>query len=354
MTASRPVTAGPTDGWEVPGALAGERLDRALALLSGLSRRDVNVLLDDGRVRVGRRVITSHHHRVEAGQRVTVEGPMRPPGPGLPVADPAVEVPVVWSDEDVIVVDKPAGLVVHPGAGHRSGTLVHGLLARFAGLADAGDPDRPGIVHRLDKGTSGLLVVARTDAARDALVGQLSRREVERQYVALVNDIVEEDEGLIDAPLGRADRDPTRMRVQAGGRLARTRYQVEDRFDRPVPATLLRCRLETGRTHQIRVHLASIGHPVVNDIRYGDNRYGDNRYGDKRYGDKRYGDKRYGDKRYGPPVDGWPPLPPDRPFLHAAALAFDHPRTGERMSFTSDLPVDLLGVIRGMSPAARL
>jgi 23S rRNA pseudouridine1911/1915/1917 synthase len=253
---------------------------------------------------------------------VSIEGLLQPPSPGSPAADPAVEVTVVWSDDDVIVVDKAAGLVVHPGAGHRSGTLVHGLLARFDGLADSGDTDRPGIVHRLDKGTSGLLVVARTAVARDALVAQLSDRQVEREYVALAEGRIDEDGGLVDAPIGRGDRDPTRMRVQAGGREARTRYQVQERFDRPVPATLLRCRLETGRTHQIRVHLASIGHPVVND------------------------------DRYGSPAPGWRPLPPGRPFLHAAALAFAHPRSRQRLSFSSPLPEDLLSVLGGMSHSA--
>jgi 23S rRNA pseudouridine1911/1915/1917 synthase len=308
--------------WDVPGALDGERLDRALALMSGLSRRHVNDLLDAGRVRVGRQPVSSHHRKVRTGERVSVAGPIAPPPPDRPVADPAVDVPVVWSDDEVIVVDKPAGLVVHPGAGNRTGTLMHGLLARFGQLADSGDPDRPGIVHRLDKGTSGLMVVARTTEAHQALVEQLSRRHVEREYTALAAGIIEEDEGLVDAPLARGDRDPTLMRVQAGGRQARTRYRVDERFGRPVLATLLSCRLETGRTHQIRVHLASIGHPIV------------------------------GDDRYGRPVDGWQPLPPGRPFLHAVALTFDHPRTAQRLSFSSPLPEDLLSVIAGMTDLA--
>src|SRR5262249_5298447 len=151
---------------------------------------------------------------------------------------------------------------VHPGAGNPTGTLVHGLLARFPELADwAGTSDRPGIVHRLDKGTSGLLIVARTPDAQAALAAELARRQVGREYVTLVRGPVDADAGLVDAPLGRSERDPTRFRVQAGGRPARTRYEVEARFAGPVPTTLLRCRLETGRTHQIRVHLASIGHP---------------------------------------------------------------------------------------------
>jgi 23S rRNA pseudouridine1911/1915/1917 synthase len=305
--------------WKVPGALDGERLDRALALLSGLSRADVNTLMDSGRVRVGGGLVSSHHRRVRAGELVSVEGSLVPTPPGRPGPDPNVDVPIVWSDDDLIVVDKPAGMVVHPGAGNRNGTLVHGLLASFGELADSGDADRPGIVHRLDKGTSGLLVVARTAPAREALVGQLSRREVEREYSALAAGIVDADEGLIDGPLGRSDRDPTRMQVLAGGRPARTRYRVDDRFTEPVAATLLRCRLETGRTHQIRVHLASIGHPIV------------------------------GDDRYGTRPDGWQPLPPGRPFLHAAVLGFEHPRTAQPMQFFSELPDDLIGVLGGMS-----
>jgi 23S rRNA pseudouridine1911/1915/1917 synthase len=309
--------------WELPTALEGERLDRALALLTGLSRREVNDLIDGGQVAIGDRVVASHSRKVHAGERLSVVGQLTPAAMATPGADAGVPVEVVWSDAEVIVVDKPAGLVVHPGAGNRSGTLVHGLLARFpdlAVLADGSAPtnerDRPGIVHRLDKGTSGLLMVARTAAARASLTGQLASRRVGREYVTLVVGNVEADSGLIDAPLGRAIRDPTRIRIQAGGRQARTRYQVDARYDLPAPTTRLRCRLETGRTHQIRVHLASIGHPVIGDERYG-----------------------------GKVIDSLRPLQPGRPFLHAAVLEFDHPSTGERLSFSSPLPEDLLGVL---------
>jgi len=311
------------DEWEVPGALDGERLDRALALLTGLSRREVNYLIDGTKVTISGRVVASRSRKVRPGERVSVEGPLAPDPMEPPAADAGIDVTVVWSDDDVIVVDKPAGLVVHPGAGNRTGTLVQGLLARFPDLAGlgtgVGESDRPGIVHRLDKGTSGLLMVARTPAARTGLVAQLARRQVEREYVALVTGILEADAGLIDAPLGRGDRDPTRIRVDAGGRQARTRYHVDDRFDLPSPTTLVRCRLETGRTHQIRVHLASIGHPVVGDDRYG-----------------------------GRPASGWKPLPSGRPFLHAAVLGFDHPVSGDRLSFTSSLPEDLVEVLEGV------
>jgi 23S rRNA pseudouridine1911/1915/1917 synthase len=300
----------------IPAALAGERVDRVVALLTGLPRSEVAVLVKDGHVLVDDVAVSARSRRVAEGEVVDVTVPetvvVRL------VADPTVEVPVVHADAHVIVVDKPAGLVVHPGAGHPEGTLVHGLLARFPDLAEAGagDPLRPGIVHRLDKGTSGLLVVARTAEAYDALVGQLQDRSMSRQYLTLVWGHVEAGEGMVDAPIGRAAADPTRMTVSTSGKEARTRYAVLARHDVPVPTTLLSCRLETGRTHQVRVHLAAIGHPVVGDARYGGNRQG---------------------------------VPVGRGFLHAQGLAFDHPATGERVEFTSPLPADLQSVLDGLA-----
>lgn len=316
-----------SEEWDVPAALDGERIDRALALITGLSRNQVGGLFDAGRVRRGNRVVTSRSSHVRTGERLAVDGDPDVDAPLAPVADDSVEVPVVWSDESLIVVDKPAGMVVHPGAGNRSGTLVHGLLARYPDLQtlvdtsdSRADRDRPGIVHRLDKGTSGLMVVARTRAARESLVAQLAARRVGRQYIALVAGAVEADAGVIDAPLGRSDHDPTRMAVRFGGRPARTRYEVRGRYARPVDTSLLRCRLETGRTHQIRVHLASIGHPVIGDDRYGPRR-----------------------------SSAWRPLPAGRPFLHAAVLSFEHPVGGELLEFTSALPEDLVEVLAGIS-----
>jgi 23S rRNA pseudouridine1911/1915/1917 synthase len=308
--------------WEVPAALDGERVDRVLALITGLSRREVNDVVDGGRVRVGRRVVTSRSRKVRAGEALTVDGPLEAAGPILPVADAGVGFDVVYEDEAVIVVDKPAGLVVHPGAGNKAGTLVHGLLALYpelGDLAESGAEERPGIVHRLDKGTSGLMVVARTAGALADLREQLATHEMARVYTTLVLGSVESDEGLIDAPLGRGDRDPTRVTVLAGGRPARTRYEVEARFDEPAPATLLTCRLETGRTHQVRVHLAAIGHPVIGDGRYGRGR--------------------------STTVGSWRPLPADRPFLHARALGLRHPVTGAAMRWESPLPADLVAVL---------
>jgi 23S rRNA pseudouridine1911/1915/1917 synthase len=302
------------DEWEVPAALEGERADRALAIVTGLSRQAVTELFEAGSVSLGGRVVRSRSRRVHAGERVKLQGGAPRLVEGPPEPDPMVAVAVVWQDEDVIVIDKPAGLVVHPGAGHRGGTLVNGLLATFPDLAVLGG-DRPGIVHRLDKGTSGLMVVARTEPARESLSDGLANRKVIREYLALVLGTLGSDSGLVDAPLGRSDNDPTRIRVQTGGRQARTRYRVEFRFEDPRPTTLVRCRLETGRTHQIRVHMASIGHPVVGDQRYGGGRW-----------------------------DGL-----DRPFLHATTLAFDHPRHGERMEYSSPLPRDLESVLATIS-----
>jgi 23S rRNA pseudouridine1911/1915/1917 synthase len=291
----------------VPAALAGERVDRAVALLTGWSRAEVQGLVDEGLVRVdGAPVIKSR--RLEEGEVVELLG--EPAATGPPGPEP-IPVAVVAADDAVIVVDKPAGLVVHPGAGHPTGTLVNGLLARFPELAGVGDPARPGIVHRLDRDTSGLMVVARTTVAYDALVAALARREIERGYLALVWGAPSAGSGIVDAPIGRSVRRPTRMAVREGGREARTRYEVVRRFDRPAVA-LLRCSLETGRTHQIRVHLAAIGHPVVGDPAYGGGRTG---------------------------------VAIDRPFLHAATLAFAHPVTGEPQRFESALPPDLEQVL---------
>ncbi|MEO5678582.1 MAG: RluA family pseudouridine synthase [Acidimicrobiales bacterium] len=222
------------------------------------------------------------------------------------VPEPGITVPVVYEDEHVLVVDKPAGLVVHPGAGSATGTMVHGLLARYPDLVGVGGDDaRPGVVHRLDAGTSGLLAVARTTEAYHHLVAQLAARTVERRYRALVHGLVAAPAGLVDGPIGRDPRDPTRHAVAANGKEARTRYEV---LDRGADTTLLACRLETGRTHQIRVHLAAIGHPLVGDVLYG----------------------------------GHLGLGLTRPYLHAFRLAFHHPHTGDRVAFESPVPPDLV------------
>jgi 23S rRNA pseudouridine1911/1915/1917 synthase len=302
--------------FELPEALAGERLDRVIALLADISRGLAASLVEAGSVSVNGTAVTARSHRVTAGDEVTVVLPE--PGEVLPQADASVPVDVRYEDVELIVVDKPAGLVVHPGAGNPSGTLVNGLLARFPELVAVGDPARPGIVHRLDAGTSGLLVVARTPLAYTSLVDQLSSRAVVRAYDALVVGRVEADEGVVDAPIGRSPREPTRMAVRADGRPARTRYEVRARWTEPTAVSRLECGLETGRTHQIRVHLAAIGHPVVGDVRYGGVRS---------------------------------TVPVERPFLHAARLGLRHPRTGDSLEFESALPEDLEAVLEVLGPA---
>jgi len=294
--------------------LDGERVDRTVALLADLSRTDAARLVDAGEVRVDGQVVSSGKQRVHAGQTLSVTVPE--PVDDRPQADAGIDIDVRHLDDHVIVVDKPAGLVVHPGAGHRSGTLVNGLLARFPELAGVGDPQRPGIVHRLDRGTSGLLMVARTPSAYEGLVEQLQRHEPERTYDALGWGHLEADRGTIDAPIGRSSRHPTRFTVTDRGRRAVTHYEVVDRFSSPVDATLLRCRLETGRTHQIRVHLRAIGHPVVGDRDYD---------------------------------GGRPGLDPGRPFLHAGSLRFTHPVTGDGVEVTSALPDGLRSLVDACS-----
>ena len=296
----------------IPSTLDGERLDRVLCLIWDLPRSEATELIASGAVRLGGRPVATRARRVVEGQELEVTLPAPRVATALAGERGGEDLPLVHVDDQVIVVDKPAGIVVHPGAGRVTGTLVQALLGRFPDLAGAGDPDRPGIVHRLDKGTSGLLVVARTQAAYESLVAQLASRSVERRYLALAWGSVGTDAGVIDAPVGRRFTDRTRMAVTAAGRPARTHYRVVSRFREPAEATLVECRLETGRTHQVRVHLAAIGHPVVGDVRYGGARI---------------------------------LLPVDRPFLHAAQLAFDHPTTGERCRFDSPLPADLEAVL---------
>ncbi len=298
----------------IPAALAGERVDRVVSMLTGLPRGTAARLVEDGAVRVDADPVALRSQRVAEGDLIEVDLPEA--ASAQPTADDSMSLVVVYADDQVVVVDKPAGLVVHPGAGHRDRTLVNALLAHYPDVAGAGDPDRPGIVHRLDRGTSGLLVVARTPEAHASLVSQLARHSVERCYRALAWGHLEAGSGVVDAPVGRSRRDPTRMTVSRRGREARTGYSVLARYASPVATTLVECRLETGRTHQVRVHLAAIGHPLVGDARYGGAR---------------------------------PPLALGRPFLHAHRLAFDHPESGHRMEFSSPLPPDLSGLLSTLS-----
>lgn len=304
----------------VPAALAGERLDRIVAFITEFSRSESSRVIAAGGVTVDGAPMTSGKVRLTEGQIVVID-PAAFPAEPVVLADPDIAFEVVYDDDQVIVVDKPAGLVVHPGAGHPDGTLVNGLLARYPELDGVGDPHRPGIVHRLDAGSSGLLVVARTQPAADDLIEQFVEHTAEREYRALVWGHPAAPHAVIDAPIGRSKRDPLRMAVVADGRWARTEYTVIERYDRPADLALLRCTLETGRTHQIRVHLGSINHPLVGDPVYGQRR---------------------------------PKLQLDRPFLHAVRLAFDHPATGERASFESALAPDLaarLATLTAIQPA---
>lgn len=300
---------------QIPDALDGERVDRLVALVTGCSRAEASTLIGAGDVLVDGEVVSKASLRVHTDQVLSLLArPERPVERVEP--DASVEVPVLAVDDEFLVVDKPAGMVVHPGAGHRGSTMVHGLLARYPELAGVGEELRPGLVHRLDRGTSGLLVVARTPEAYDELVHQLSSHTVTRVYTALVWGHLEHPQGVVDAPIGRSKRDPLRMTVAVHGRPSRTHYRVERPFDEPVGVSLMTCELETGRTHQIRVHMASIGHAVV-------------------------GDDLYGGVRHSFEVS--------RPFLHARHLEFLHPRTGETVVFDSPLPADLQGVLDRLS-----
>jgi len=295
----------------IPAPLAGERVDRIVAMITGCTRAEAASAIEGGIVLVDGTTVGKPSVKLREGQRVAVtRSPHEPVA--LPVADPAVPVQIVWEDDEVVVIDKPPGLVVHPGAGTPDGTLVNGLLAAFPEIADVGDPERPGIVHRLDKGTSGLMVVARTQHAYEDLVAQLSTHEVTRRYLALVWGHLETRSSTVDAPIGRSRRNPLLMTVAAEGRPSRTHVAVLEEFTDPVDLTLVECRLETGRTHQIRVHLRSIGRPVVGDDLYGGVR---------------------------------PAMEVGRPFLHAAHLRFDHPGSGEPAAFDSPLPDDLAAVL---------
>lgn len=281
----------------VPDALDGERVDRVIALVTGCSRSTAAALVAAGAVLLDDEVVTTRSAKVSAGQSLTVPEVDLDPRAAEP--DPSVELVVVHEDDDVLVVDKPAGLVVHPAAGHPTGTLAQALAAR--GIA----AHRGGIVHRLDRDTSGLLLAAKDDATLRVLQDALRARRIEREYLALVEGRPPARTGTIDAPIGRDRRDRLRHSTDtASPRAAVTHFEIE----RALPATtLLRVRLQTGRTHQIRVHLREIGHPVV------------------------------GDRDYGATLD----LGLERQFLHAARLAFDHPRSGERVEVVSPLPPDL-------------
>lgn len=302
----------------VPTGAGRGRADRFAADLTGLSRSFVQRLMADGLITADGLPVKANTV-LEPGAAIRVEVP--PPEAAEPVGDPSIEVPVIYEDEDLLIVDKPAGLVVHPAPGHPDGTLVNALLGRhgesFGGIAGV---RRPGIVHRLDRDTSGLLVVARHDAAQASVMEQLRARRVKKTYLALVQGSVAAAVGRIEAPIGRDPGHRTRMAVVSSGRPATTGYRVRERFE---GWTLLELDLITGRTHQIRVHLAAIGHPIAGDPVYGT-----------------------GTSRRGPDAL-------QRLFLHAWRLELTSPTSGRLIRAEAPLPSDLEHVLGGLRAPSR-
>lgn len=298
----------------VPPESAGERLDHFLVnVLPNRSRSQIQKLIKDGHVQIGGRSLRPNAP-VKAGERIVVDVP--PPAPTELVPED-LPLDIVYEDPHLLVVDKPAGMVVHPGAGNVKGTLVHALLHRVHDLSGIGGEARPGIVHRLDRGTSGLMVVAKNDAAHVELSRQFSDREVEKEYIALVWGVVQAGR-RIDTPIGR---DPAnRAIMSARARRARSAVTRITKAQHLRGVTLAHVAIHTGRTHQIRVHLSSIGHPIV-------------------------GDPTYGGVRRHLAADHRALKRLERPFLHAARLAFTHPVDDRRMEFTSPLPDDLRNVL---------
>jgi len=302
----------------VPPAQAGARLDQFLAQSLGWSRARLQKLLKAGLVTVNGGAKPASY-RVREGETVTVQVPA--PAPSHLEPEP-LALDIIFEDRDILVLNKPPGLVVHPGAGHRQGTLLNALLHHCPELKEIGEVSRPGLVHRLDKDTSGLLVVAKTALAHQALVGQFAAREIKKTYVALVWGLLSEPEGIIDKEIGRHPTARQRMSVHARrGKAAVTRWRVRREFTGPM--TLAELSPETGRTHQLRVHLASEGHPVVGDAAYGG------------------GVSRLAGN---PRLIGLKPLV-HRQLLHAWRLSVTHPRTGERLSWEAPLPEDFQVVV---------
>ena len=289
------------------------RLDVAVANgVEGLSRSGAARLIRDGLVMVDGRACRRASLRVRPGAQLAVD---LPGGSTDGEAAAAVQFQVSFEDEHLVIVDKPAGVVVHPGAGHSGDTLVEALLVDRDDVAAVGEPGRPGVVHRLDKDTSGLLVFAKTGAAYSKLVDAIGSREVVRTYTALVEGSVSPSQGVVDAPVGRDPARRTRQAVVSSGKAARTRYRIVERFQ---AASLLEVVLETGRMHQVRVHMAAIEHPVI-------------------------GDRTYGGKLRLPGLS--------RQFLHASRLQFQHPVTGKPMDASSPLPEDLRRALAQLRPA---
>ena len=284
----------------------GIRLDAFLAQKSGETRSRIQNLIKDGCVRRNGKAPGKAGEKLTAGDEIELTLPDPEPLEAVPVG---MDIPIVYEDADIVVVNKPRALVVHPAAGHQQDTLVNALLFACDDLSGIGGKMRPGIVHRLDKDTTGLMVVAKNDAAHVDLAEQIRVHSAGRVYWAVVEGHLRDDEGFVDAPIGRSPKDRKKMAVVSGGREARTNYRVLERFAR---CTLIECRLVTGRTHQIRVHMASLGHPVCGDPIYGFQRSG----------------------------AGNCPL-----MLHARELHIRHPKTGEEMNFVAEPPQDYAAVL---------
>jgi 23S rRNA pseudouridine1911/1915/1917 synthase len=312
----------------------GERLDRMLAVhLAELSRSRLKSLILAGKVAIEGRTIRDPSHRVNAGDNVAVAVP--PPEPAAPQPED-IPLAIVYEDADIIVIDKPKGLVVHPAAGHATGTLVNALIAHCGeSLSGIGGVKRPGIVHRLDKDTTGLMVVAKNDLAHRALAAQFADHgragPLERGYLAFVWGVPDRPRGTIDKPLGRHPHARDKMSVRPGGREAVTHWELIEHYPRRSSrqvAGLLACTLETGRTHQIRVHLAAIGHPIIGDSVYGPG---------------------YKTKAALLSQEAQTALAAlGRQALHAYLLGLDHPRTGAHLVFHSALPADLASLHKAL------
>ena len=319
-------------------AVAAGRLDRFLAeAFPDISRSRFQSLIAEGRVAVEGRVVEEARHKLKPGEKVAVDIPEA--APPEPQAE-TIPLDVIYEDSDVIVIDKPAGLVVHPAAGHETGTLVNALIAHCGeSLSGIGGVKRPGIVHRLDKDTSGLLVVAKNDAAHQSLSEQFAAHgrdgRLQREYIAVVWGVPERNQGTISANLARstANRQKIAVSKAASAREAITHFEVVRSFGTPPVASLLRCHLETGRTHQIRVHMAHMGNPLLGDGTYGS-------------GFKSSTAKLSDDARMALNLLR-------RQALHAAVLGFEHPRTGKPLHFESSTPDDLARLLRALEGKSR-
>ncbi|HEY0703772.1 MAG TPA: RluA family pseudouridine synthase [Candidatus Acidoferrales bacterium] len=318
------VTPGPRE-FVVSEDESGQRLDRFIALqIPEISRTHVQTLIDEGRVQVGG-IAKKPSHRLEAGESVNIDIP----APELPGVEPEnIPLDILYEDEDLVVLNKPSGMIVHPGAGEVRGTLVAALLHRYRadGLSKVGGVIRPGIVHRLDKDTSGVMLVARNDDAHAKLVEEFRERRVEKTYIALLHGAIKGDKGRIELPVARDLNRRSRMTARrASGREARTDWRLRLRLDQ---YSLIDANLHTGRTHQIRVHFSALAFPVVGDTLYGAPRQ----------------------ERVG--KDLLPPL--ERNFLHSARIALAHPQSGKRMEFRAPLPAQLIDYIHILARAVKV